>query len=824
MAITYKRFVGFFLILVFSVLFCIFAFKFSNSSSFLIPIIKSQIPCSTKLELIKKVFKVHPSSNYQQASRFFNLQYSFNGNEAHRLEAILFTVEFNQWSSHMLKGSWPLQKKMLNHYGGWSNILERIQNPGFYHALENDMKEVRGLTGFFEISMGKARIPRFLLNWTFDEDLKFYYFLRANEYFKSQKGFNYRCAQFFSEFDQSKLPVSLDLASKISNLTLEIKFLKNSLEDWPYLKNGHVILNNKEDYQALEALWRLFLNLNEEAYLNEKIQDIAVNFGNQWKDLSYAVESSAAVSPQFKARILQAIDPIYISISTLSVQNEKEFINAIKILTFLKELYLIDKQYNKYLEYGRNLAFVDIKTYIPHIKEIDLEGFLNLVEFKDNDLSKKFMGQLMEKEFPQFINLTNPDSQKYAHQILQRLKALSPTLEQEFIVFSVDDFLKRNQVASDNMSLFINTTRAWRGLIDDVMDHTDHQFYQLIGSFIANDVYRFLNIHHIPRENIEREFNRLGIKSSYVVTQDQNWSKLASNIVHGNWRYVFYKLWTNIAVQENVSNEVLIGSNKEIHLPWPDAYQVKDILFKNKKIANLFLINQSKGARVAAMKFNEGTTTTKGFMQAYPQIPLALDFTIDFTTEDGRTKDLAIEKGQIKNWLISINRAHALVVVYKNGLMKILDKRYLRISDLYLNSNENPYPDRNLNLRSINDYFLFLTIAKDQELSITANILLINGETVNTMPPYKGAIRLLLEFSDGEIGILNATVYSDINSFTRLAKSLELENQAKVSKAVYLDTGLYDYFALHTTDKGEVILGQSNNPFSSNRIYWGHSS
>ena len=80
------------------------------------------------------------------------------------------------------------------------------------------------------------------------------------------------------------------------------------------------------------------------------------------------------------------------------------------------------------------------------------------------------------------------------------------------------------------------------------------------------------------------------------------------------------------------------------------------------------------------------------------------------------------------------------------------------------------------------------------------------------------ARRLLIELSDGRVGVLNMSVPASTAEATKIAKSLTMSNGAKVVKAVYTDTGYYDYFTVHTKN-GDVVLGHSDKSSSCNRVY-----
>jgi hypothetical protein len=148
--------------------------------------------------------------------------------------------------------------------------------------------------------------------------------------------------------------------------------------------------------------------------------------------------------------------------------------------------------------------------------------------------------------------------------------------------------------------------------------------------------------------------------------------------------------------------------------------------------------------------------------------------------------------------------------------MHIADKGNLRISDLYKDKSEMKIPDREINLGDINDYWRFLSIAREEEISINTNMLLIDMDEdyVAIINDGKEWRRLLVEFEDGSFGILNMLIQSSTGDATRLALQLG------ASKAIYADTGYYDFMTLHTLNQGPIVLGHSDNPASSNRVFF----
>ncbi len=807
-----------------------------NVIYFLRQLTTANIPFEAKLEYIRATreaghYNNLPSKAYEEMYAEINkVEGSFWTDDAHKRRAMIFISECSRFENFS-----PMQDKIVSHYGGWKNILSKMTP-----ALQNEISVIQGnwraLVERFQVVEGQYVIPRFLQEWSFEQintfDLNFRILVEKGEYeVRNTWG------RFFTYCDQAGFPLTPDLPLKLIDPQQKMNMLGDYLEAWKYFKNGTVEIADKEAYQALEAAWQLFMSAGAEQIIYGKIRTISVANPEDWEIFSYVVRQSAGVSPLLNSRVVNALKPVYDQIKPAPIGNFTEFLNALHILNFLKRFYALDAVlYPKYVAYGKAMedSGVSFEDYLAQLPESGYEGFLTLVNLSrdlDPVRAERLIAVFIQSKYPEFTQMGKMRNLSRVEEVRAKLNGISPVFGDEFIVTIAANFIDTHPVTPANIKELLSVAKVWKYQAPDISRDVQ-ELYKQVGYFIANEIYAFVMTHPVPdKADILEELKGLGIMildAGSAAGWQAHLNKAAIYSVQANWGYMLFKATAafrggKAAVKEGVSlaSNVKVGENKELLLP--EAYRAQDVTLDGKNVAYLFTGDPQKGARVSMgfdVGFLNGGVSAKKFEAFNPGDTLALDLTVGFTTIEGTLTDIGLEKGEVKNWLMSMDRAHGLVVVYKNGAMRIIDKRQLRIKDLYLDFQESQYPDRPLNLGKIGDYFLFRNIAKAQKLSGVANMLLINGEETLPIEDKPDSRRLLLEFSDGQIGVLNMNVPASTAEATRIARAVRLANGARVVKAVYCDTGSYDYVTLHTSNKGDVVFGHSYNPNSSHRVFF----
>ncbi len=704
--------------------------------------------------------------------------------------------------------------------GGWKTVL-RLRSPDFDKKIEKMESDIVILSYELQLVEGQAVSLNCLKGWTFDQIHDF----SGNLHRLYTAAPNFNWGHFFVYYDQSGLFVTPDLPLKFIDPQQRVKVLSDALDGWSSYKNGSVDVVNKKDYQTLESIWELFKRIGSEQVINEKVRSLSFRNFKDWKDLSDVMKQSLQISPVFKDRIFQSLQPVYEHVKPVKVDNLEDFMNAIDTLDFLKQFYVLDeKLYGKYITYGQ--VFVDLNVQwedrMIHLLGSDWKRFMTLVDLlRDfNPIrGERFFSLVVQHEFPEFVRMEKMEDLSHIEDVREKLNKISPSLGDEFVIAIARDFINNNPVTPVNIGKFLKIFKVFAYQVNDKIQPDIQELYRLIGYFMANDIYSFLKEHDVPsRPGILKE-----LKDFISIEQDgphSKFGKLAVNSVKGNVSYIVYKVLSHIpTAQDNVGNFV-IQDNRDFQLP--KAYRVKNIVRDGKDVAYLFMGDPREGARVAAefdVGFEHGGASAKKFTVFHSKSTLVLDFPVGFTTGKGKPTDIAVERGRVKNWLMSTGRAHGLAIIYKNGTMKIVDKRQLRVKDLYMSDRQDQYLDRPLDLRNLNDYSTFISIAKSQKLSIMANMLLINNDETTLIEDGKDSRRLLLEFSDGKMGVLNMNVPASTAEAANLARTIRLENGVRITKAIYCDTGFYDYFSVRTVNNGDKKLGHADHDYSSNRIF-----
>jgi len=206
---------------------------------------------------------------------------------------------------------------------------------------------------------------------------------------------------------------------------------------------------------------------------------------------------------------------------------------------------------------------------------------------------------------------------------------------------------------------------------------------------------------------------------------------------------------------------------------------------------------------------------------------------VSMTTGSRKLTEIAFKNGIQLNWLTGTKEGY--VLVDKNNSPKVLDKNNLTIGDfisaddlnsalvkkliLKWNGNNNQLnnPQELLShkldiSKKFKDRTLFFKLLAYKEYSLLVNMLVVKDNVPETISDGKDYRRLFLTFPDGTFGVLNSTIQMSTNN------AAEIAAQAGATKAVYMDTGMYD-MASYTDGKGvEYILGHQDSNLSTNRI------
>jgi hypothetical protein len=399
------------------------------------------------------------------------------------------------------------------------------------------------------------------------------------------------------------------------------------------------------------------------------------------------------------------------------------------------------------------------------------------------------------------------------------LNRLDPSLGDGFLVAITKIALSQASQDASTVKLLVELAYRWK-LESPNPSRDIRELYGLMAYFMGNRAVDFIEKDRsLLRADDLRKLRTIGIQRLDAPAGGigRRLQKLSTYIIQGQARYITQKLGGRLA--RALDKKAIIRPSSDIHLD--GGFEVKSVFDgRNNEIAKLFVANPGKGARVSMsfdVGFRSGGLTSANFTPPHPGDQLVLDMAAGMTTPDGKPSEIAISRGFVENWIMSMDRAHGLILVYADGTMHIADKTHLMIHELYRDRAKMSRPDRRLDMRNMDDYLLFIDIARKEKLSANANLLLINGDERILIDDSKELRRLLVEFEDGRFGVLNVHAGATTAELAQLAYTVRLENGTRVVKATYLDTGTYDQMNLHTAN-GVQNLGVTSNA-SGNRLF-----
>lgn len=348
--------------------------------------------------------------------------------------------------------------------------------------------------------------------------------------------------------------------------------------------------------------------------------------------------------------------------------------------------------------------------------------------------------------------------------------------------------------------------------------------YKLGANFAFNMVARFLQQETQSKgeSGVSKELEQRGMNLNTIINElnqrgipfeirQSNFAKGITRIAQGQIGYVMNKASNKLS--ENNMGEVFIPKverQPEV-LGKHSGIQLDKVLVEGKEKAKLISCDPSKSF-VKLLMDERGMVDMKGMEGKYKG-KLIFSAPLAFTTGDHKMTEMAINKGNAMNYLISTEGKDGIVIADKQGDMKILKKTELKLSDFGIPELLSQ-GDRALNItHSLDDYREFLEIMKKYQISLLSNMLLVDNSNLqpfgNDQPDSR---RFLVTFPDGRFGILNSTENMSTREMMAIAVALKAE------RAVYMDTGMYDMATYYEPNGKTHILGHIDTNKSTNRV------
>lgn len=349
----------------------------------------------------------------------------------------------------------------------------------------------------------------------------------------------------------------------------------------------------------------------------------------------------------------------------------------------------------------------------------------------------------------------------------------------------------------------------------EFIDVDAQHLYQTVAKFILNKVGEIIVQAHRKGDPLKDEeewikkFEPLRPYDIVLDLEEDAITKLATR----SGQYSLNKMAQGLAGSGDASAPaaVQIRPLEPDHLPadqWKQPFQYLEILNSEGKPIAILLRgdpNNGAGLRMEGEVSGKGVTH-EGITSRNKRVVLSLP--VGFSAGRATTDTLAVN-GLIMVPMTSTTRNDGWIIMDRDGRAKVVNKQILKRSDLGPMLEGEPEGDRDkvFNMGKIEDYVrVHYEIIPKNGLSVVSNMLLIDGDKRVQLNDGKDSRRLFVQFEDGSWGVLHMLEAGSTDAATALATNLKsADPRLKVDKAVYCDTGYFDWFTIEWLDE----LGRS---------------
>lgn len=256
------------------------------------------------------------------------------------------------------------------------------------------------------------------------------------------------------------------------------------------------------------------------------------------------------------------------------------------------------------------------------------------------------------------------------------------------------------------------------------------------------------------------------------------------------------------------------------------GFAIERVALNGRTVAVLVAGDPTKGAR-AGMDISIGGGATVESIEGAKGAKLVYQGPGPFQHGEKLPPELTIYNGvPVRDLPPDARRHDGYVLVFPDGHLHIADKRAIRLSEITGKPEDDWVVMRLRGGGDITDIARFKEEMKRAKASQIPAMLLISGgkvEWVKENGPDER--RLLIQFGNGAFAVLSTItggVAMGINDMLTLAIRLG-ERRGGVARAVYLDTGHYDYASYYTHEGGKrerVVIGHPDRTQQMCRIYF----
>ncbi len=418
-------------------------------------------------------------------------------------------------------------------------------------------------------------------------------------------------------------------------------------------------------------------------------------------------------------------------------------------------------------------------------------------------------------------------------------------------------FLEQNCCSVKNLGKLLKFARAWES---PGIEHDVDGLYQMYSIYAYVEIASFIKERIESdksgdgRDNLERDLERMGVEDfdelvsdleekGYLVLTEGNVKKALTNLGSGMIRYTFRKGAQKLWGGESVEFDGRSISAKESDWPVRDGVKVYSIAPDGgEEIATLIKCDPTK-MKLKVLAEADGMVDMEAEANRLGR-RLVFSAPLTFTTGARKMTELAFRDGIQMNYLLSPYSKDGFLLANEEGEQKVLNKTRLKIGDLlkaedfknpeikdvvirWMNGNKMKFDENNLAAvldMSINpvqrflDKNTFFSLIRLKRYSLLGGMLLIDKEagkedgTVVKLDDGGDSRRLFLEFADGQFGVIDSTE----NMTT--GKMVELALAMGATKAMYMDTGMYDMATYRDGKGADHIMGHPDTSESTNRV------
>lgn len=255
------------------------------------------------------------------------------------------------------------------------------------------------------------------------------------------------------------------------------------------------------------------------------------------------------------------------------------------------------------------------------------------------------------------------------------------------------------------------------------------------------------------------------------------------------------------------------------------GFSVEEISVNGTKSA-IFIVGDPKtGAKAEMLIAVGGGATVEAVESAHPD---TLQFQAPCGFQHGAKlpQELSIYKGKpVRDLPPDATRHDGYVLTFPDGRLEIVDKRSIRLSEITGKPEDDWVVLRLRGDGDITDVNRFKEAMRSAQASQSAAMLIATGGKAEwTSANGEDERRLLAQFGDGTFGVISTLVDEGvrmgINDMLTLLTRLG-EAHSGIKRAVYLDTGHYDFTSYYTYGGGKrekMVVGHKDNTTQVCRI------